>query len=886
MVSVNVYDSTRSSSSSVKLTILSLSDPTLSLFAPLPPKVNPSDKIVVGGYIDDIYGTFEAAWKVTDKEGNVIDISDSALTPLQLSCNEVMNSTVFNLALSPFALPPKTFVTFKLTARQAILAVSIETNSPPVTGVFAINPVEGVELQTVFSLYASRFLDSDLPLTYTFGFYPNMDSAELQSLMGISESSYVSSNLPAGLVDDDYKIPCLVVCYDSLLASSSIMKTVTVRKLVLDDSAMNDLISSKLDDAMNSGDLDVTRAVLSVSSSVVNFVDCRDATSEYCDSLNRLPCSVTANTCGTCLDGYVSPFVIGNEECISLSSRKLTSFTQKACTNDCNGHGTCIFTNVNSGYTLDDSSVCTLLDPTCEAVCICDEGYDGQVCSYTTEALQVKQSTREGLIGTLTNLANSADVDANSLIALSTNLLSLSSNVDELSLTSADTAYNLAVSIISLAKDAKVSYSDMSKLLTVVDNSIAAILRNASHNSTEESIKQATTFNLYSSLSLSQMIAGESSYISIKPNLRFEESVVTSGSVTSGGLTIAPPLTSLESSLVSNNITFNLASDEIGDGVKIGVGSASMKSSSLSYLSNPMLLYIDDITKCDGSSCSFVINFNNENNITWKGSDVNETALVKHVTSCTKGSSQSYTYYCPEQNVTAECDGSFDGTIVTKCPYRVIKPSCDMLSLSSLSSLSCDVLTYNAMTITCSCTITITATSSSSSIRRNGWVFTRPDSRNLIASNTGSYQFSTSELNYLSYSTEVTKYPSSSVLTVKQVFVGLDVRDFDTDSEFDTNGKIITTAVATSIGLGLSSSDVIIISITSTSSGNRRMLSSSASSSSLVTYTISIATVSSSSIKTALTKVLSSLSLLSSLLLQSSLQSSSSSSSLSLLGYY
>ena len=178
-------------------------------------------------------------------------------------------------------------MSFKLLAKQAVLSISVLINGPPVTGVFSISPITGTELETKFMLFASRFSDPDLPLTFTFGFYPSLNSTDFNSLNGVSEVSYVETDLPAGQSSENYRIPCSVACYDSLGAVSSLTSTVTVAKLELDDSGINNLISSKLGDALTSGDLDVTRSVLSVSSAVVNFVNCSQTTATFCSSKNR-----------------------------------------------------------------------------------------------------------------------------------------------------------------------------------------------------------------------------------------------------------------------------------------------------------------------------------------------------------------------------------------------------------------------------------------------------------------------------------------------------------------------------------------------------------------------------------------------------------------------
>ena len=103
-------------------------------------------------------------------------------------------------------------------------------------------------------------------------------------------------------------------------------------------------------------------------------------------------------------------------------------------------------------------------------------------------------------------------------------------------------------------------------------------------------------------------------------------------------------------------------------------------------------------------------------------------------------------------------------------------------------------------------------------------------------------------MDYLSAST-VEYNPTSSILTVKQAFIGLDSRDFDSSTKFTTNGNIIRTAVASSIGLNINY--VLVVSVQD--SNSRRQLLSLALISS-VTYTLSLASISSSVIKAALTK--------------------------------
>ena len=156
----------------------------------------------------------------------------------------------------------------------------------------------------------------------------------------------------------------------------------------------------------------------------------------------------------------------------------------------------------------------------------------------------------------MNTVLENADVDVISLVSLSTNLASLTTNVDEMSSATATAAISIALSILKSANDVNAAYTDLSKLLSVVNNAAIAILKNNSVNSTE----QADTFNFFTSLVLKQNSAGENAFCSLLSNLRFEAKVTTSIDNDGALYTLEPPLTSLEANagISNNNISFNL----------------------------------------------------------------------------------------------------------------------------------------------------------------------------------------------------------------------------------------------------------------------------------------------------------------------------------------
>ena len=76
-----------------------------------------------------------------------------------------------NLVVVGNSLPPQSSFTFTLSCSldngySSSSSVTIITNSPPFGGLLEVDPVVGMMLETMFSMFGMGWIDEDLPLSF------------------------------------------------------------------------------------------------------------------------------------------------------------------------------------------------------------------------------------------------------------------------------------------------------------------------------------------------------------------------------------------------------------------------------------------------------------------------------------------------------------------------------------------------------------------------------------------------------------------------------------------------------------------------------------------------------------------------------------------------
>ncbi|GMI08138.1 hypothetical protein TrVE_jg1287, partial [Triparma verrucosa] len=307
------------------------------------PKINPSNKLQLKGFLTpDSRYPVNARWELATEGSFILESGGftNKLDDVSASATSTVLETGRGSAQQFFLIfPENSFIggvsyTFRLIAEFdnpsaapgegiGFAEISLLINSPPIAGTLTIDNGEGENkgdaLQTLFTVTAFDFTDdpTDLPLSYTYLFtigYRDWGGAETIISAGSLSSKIADVILPSGGGNQSV-VEVFTRVFDIYGSSSeaSVEAFVTTPKLTTAELA--NLTQALSDSALAKGDTSGVFQVLSSSSSILNSLNCSLAPS--CQALNRAECSTgdTPHTCGKCLDGYTSSDDLKLEKC-------------------------------------------------------------------------------------------------------------------------------------------------------------------------------------------------------------------------------------------------------------------------------------------------------------------------------------------------------------------------------------------------------------------------------------------------------------------------------------------------------------------------------------------------------------------------------------------
>ena len=347
-------------------------------------------------------------------------VNISAVTSSALSGRITGGSVILQLALKANTLNAGLYYTFRLksfyvgvaSSDFSIAEVNIITNRAVYGGSLSVTPSTGYAFDTNF-YYATQGWLADAenyPLLFSMS-YSTSDSTDGATVKSRSPSLFAEAYLSAGLQTTSYAVTCYVQAFDILGGTSkaSIQVYVYLRSSPL--ASINTFITDTVTANVNS-DADLIMQMAFSAANALNTVNCSLA--PVCTRLNRDNCTIIANTCGPCLNGYLGVPGPANSACNNLTTavrdghycqfdsvclsglclNKTCVARMKMCSANCSHAGAC-----NYYASIDDKLIlsCSYTDTHCYAKCDCFPGHVGYDCSVNETDASDERGIRQAV---------------------------------------------------------------------------------------------------------------------------------------------------------------------------------------------------------------------------------------------------------------------------------------------------------------------------------------------------------------------------------------------------------------------------------------------------------------------------------------------------------
>ncbi|GMF24621.1 unnamed protein product [Phytophthora lilii] len=451
--SVTVTKDSRSSVTSVFITMTPGSPPEVSIEPLSTLKVNVNDRVVLKGKATSKLPVKKTEW-------SIVGGSDADMA----SIFAISRTGRLTMLLNEGTLTPGVSYKFQLSATDSsgqigLATMTVVANSPPSSGTLTATPSVGYALEDKFSVLASDWVDEDLPLKYTFKYIKGATySRENEIALGAStpDPLFVSQlGLGGG---DNNTITLVVYVQDALGATTRVTKEIQVKQMVVAAADQAAYLANK------------TNAVLAEALSgdpgtVLNTINA------LADMVNGEEDKSTASTGGT----------VTTPAPTALKSCPTSNYIE------CAGKGKCIREPVG----------CLASNLDCIVTCACNDGYYGDNCGLDEAAMAAKSAALGSLLGAMSKASASVDVtdvgaleqQAASVVTLTKSATILDSNSQKLVLNFMDNI--LAAPVLTPAATSAVG-NTISNLLEV-DNSGSSKSKSTSTSKTPTATTKTPT---------------------------------------------------------------------------------------------------------------------------------------------------------------------------------------------------------------------------------------------------------------------------------------------------------------------------------------------------------------------------------------------------------
>jgi hypothetical protein len=722
----------RTNTASITITIQPSLAPLVSIISDNGNRINPSQKLKLLATVE-LSAAASASWSVNDPNIQLSALALSSLTRNFPTPTVAPQLYTFSLVLAQDSLPQQSSFLFQLsvttsTGHSTTAAITVNTNSPPLPGEYAVNPTSGVMVSTRFIFSASRFEDSDIPVTYEFSYQGSTDGYLVYRAR--LEKSFVDTDLPAGRASAGSMLSTRLQVFDRMDAKYVTYLSVKVEAEEFSASDMQSYLDVSL--ASADGYADGMKKAMAATSGILNSVNC--STAPDCSALNRGLCLATPGTCGECWDGYIGESGDANSRCMDASvmqGRRLASLRgthtasssigvpcvfdsdcdesawqvcgddkkcgmmSKACGNNCNDAGDCVFVSVYNESMFYSKSECSVLNLHCKAVCKCLEGYAGTTCDKSEADFQQTLITRHRLAETIRDISRLEDPSVDTVVSWLEGLASLCSDPTGLRDDTKTLITAMAIEFVTVAKDLSLTFEDIASVGTIVD-----LVLNIGDDGDKSSLELLRAYNDFI---VSDMAQGQNTVRIVSKTFRSSYYALTAQQG-EGSIELSSPSTAFEGLLGATRQRAILPVNSDGKAFKVAmVETLAVSGNESEFASVPLGLRFDK-SPCsensNASECAIVVVLQNvRQHITMPDSNL---TTQSHSIECTSDVIRNESYICPDGYVIwLGCNGSA-GVVTSTCPANTFAMKCASIGTDHTT---CEMIDFTASNITCRCSL-------------------------------------------------------------------------------------------------------------------------------------------------------------------------------------